>query len=459
MISTFTTPSFVNRVKESWQAGYGVTQSNPVSGGPFTQAGFTLDMNFAAVPQQNSIWVANQGLTTKTFSDIITFTRASAGSYVNSAGDVAYENYDDVPRFSYNPVTLAPLGFLIEEQRTNVIGDPFTSGEWNLTTCTLDSYAGVTSPAADSFSYGMASTGGAGTTPVIFNDFVKAASAITYTASMWVKGNTSSFSFTLDDGTATNRGRSIFNLVAGTLTSAVNDGTFTNTSATISAYKNSWYRITITTTTNTTTTVRLRFFFTADGAATPIVYLYAPQLETGAFATSYINTAPTNAPTTRAADVGRINTLSPWFNNAAGTLYAEYNIPYTPGATQNVEIASLVGATGVTSNGIAFYVNGPSGKKGSTNAWVSGVSAGRIDTTATFVAGANVKYAAAYATSDRAVTASGVAPTTSATVYTPPTISYVSLGSTQLGYLSGYLQRITYYPRRVTNTELQTLTA
>ena len=59
-------------------------------------------------------------LVSKAFGDIITFTRASTGTFFDSAGVLTSAN-SNIPRFDYNPSTLAAQGLLIEEQRTNSI--------------------------------------------------------------------------------------------------------------------------------------------------------------------------------------------------------------------------------------------------------------------------------------------------------------------------------------------------
>jgi hypothetical protein len=389
-------------------------------------------------------------LVNTTFSNLITFTRASyAATYVDSNGYVTFLLEYDVPRFSYDPITLAPLGFLVEEQRSNQIMYALDTGYWYPTNCTIDYYEGV-DPAGSIYSFGMAPTGGAGTIPQAFYVIDKTATAITYTVSLWVKGGVSSFTLTLDDGTTTNRGRAIFNLITGTLTSAVNDGNFTGTSATISAYKNSWYRITLTTTTNTTLFARFRFFYTATALNTPIVYLAFPQLEEGAFATSYIDTIASGSPTTRAADVASINTLSPWYNATEGTVYAQVQL-IGLSATQNQNTALL--SDGTNTNRIGSY----RASTGVTTAVVFGTTI----TGGSWVTTNTRKLALGSKSSDSVLVDNGaVAGTSSGT--TAQTVTNFRLGSNAAaddGFLNGYLQRVIYYPKRLTNSELQALTS
>src|SRR3982751_4732336 len=57
--------------------------------------------------------------TTGTLDSRITFARGSTATYYNSSGLVA-SAASGAPRFDYDPVTLAPRGLLLEEQRTNL---------------------------------------------------------------------------------------------------------------------------------------------------------------------------------------------------------------------------------------------------------------------------------------------------------------------------------------------------
>jgi len=77
-------------------------------------------------------------------------------------------------------------------------------------------------------------------------------------------------------------------------------------------------------------------------------------------------------------------------------------------------------------------------------------------------AGSLVKMASAYATNDfqqASNTTLGVADTSGTT----PTVTTMYLGSDNIQgagtMLNGYLRRITYYPRRLSNAELQAITA
>lgn len=67
-----------------------------------------------------------------------TFTRLSAGNYINSSG-VLTSAANDAARFDYDPVTHACKGLLIERQRTNLFlyAQDFSNASWTKTACTV----------------------------------------------------------------------------------------------------------------------------------------------------------------------------------------------------------------------------------------------------------------------------------------------------------------------------------
>ena len=58
-------------------------------------------------------------LLSRTFSELLTFTRATTGTFIGSNGLIQTAEID-APRFTHDPVTLEGQGFLVEEVRTNL---------------------------------------------------------------------------------------------------------------------------------------------------------------------------------------------------------------------------------------------------------------------------------------------------------------------------------------------------
>jgi hypothetical protein len=175
-----------------------------------------------------------------------------------------------------------------------------------------------------------------------------------------------------------------------------------------------------------------------------------PQLELGAFATSVIPT--TTTALTRSTDVASVNTLSPWYNAAEGTVYAE--------CVLNAFATTQQAAWRIddTTDNERMFVR----RNGSTVQYVGidgGVTQWSLNTGNTVTVGTPFKHAAAYKVNDIASAFNGGNILT-ATTATLPTVTLMRLGGENGGaYLNGTIRRITYYPVRLTNAQLQNLTA
>ena len=480
MITVRTSPAYVNRVRQDWTANGGVYGDGGVyalvpSNDPFAQFGPTLDLTFAGNPTdlltasttagytlntyftpetyqiavQYAVWGAN-GLEQKNFADIVTFTRASTGTYFNSAGTLTTAAINEA-RFDFNPSTLAAQGLLIEEQRTNLAlqSEDFAT-TWTVTGATVSANA-TSAPSGTTTADKLQEDTSTGSHLVTQNITFTAAS---HTASIFAKKAERDWIRVLFfDGT--NTFSAFFNLNTGTV------GTVTGTGATASIQNvgNGWYRCAVTATASAGSGSFAPRVALADnnssyaGSTGSGIFIWGAQLELGAFATSVIPT--TTTALTRSADVASVNTLSPWFNAVEGTTYFE-------GVTFDATAGSFPRAfqfNDGTNNNVIQVTRNPSSAKARMSVVVGGVAQAADDAT-TWTLNTNTKVALAYAVNNFAIVANGGAATTD-TSGTLPTVTSLLLGSQSgtVSFLNGYLRRITYYPRRLANADLQAITA
>jgi hypothetical protein len=337
------------------------------------------------------------------------------------------------PRFDYDPVTLAPKGLLIEEQRTNlVLRSQDYSATWftaNVTatantTDTLDP-AGVNG----STKFVMGASGGALGQSVI-------STAVAHTASIYLK--TSSGTTTVDLVLYRN---SPFGLVASK--------TVTLTT--------SWQRFDVTGTFLDTTSHN----FQINLGTNKTVYVWGAQLEAGAFPTSYIPT--TTAAATRAADVAVMTgaNFSNWYNQTEGSLFVEAQFGADDVFINTVALAPLSSATTTLLN----MRRGSSGSFAFNVAMASATQAS-LPLFASVPLNTVAKMIGAYKVNDFAATANGGVPTTDNSGDLPTVDRMVIGGAWNSNlqiiaseYLNGHIRRVAYFPRRLSNAELQGITA
>jgi hypothetical protein len=399
-------------------------------------------------------------LVSKAFGDIITFTRASTATYFDSAG-VLQSAAIDVPRFDYDPDTLAAQGLLIEEARTNsirnntmvgaVAGTPGTlptnwSASTSLTGLTREIVGTGTESGITYIDVRLSGTPSASGTYLFLTETATQVAALN--GQTW----TNSAYFKLQAGSLTGitSVRLYFqeNNSGGSYLAEQNIGITNPTSAALNTQRASVIR-----TLNQATTAFLLpgFNLLLTGAAIDITLrIGLPQLELGAFATSVIPT--TTTALTRAADVASVNTLSPWYNSTNGTIYAEYQT--TSPSVSQVAVAFVDTGSGTTNRATV----GQTATAYNAATVDGGVAQASLTqgTSSTSV----VKNAFAFAANDFAFTVNGAAPSVDAAGTVSSAFTQMLLGSRGGATpLSGYLRRITYYPRRLSNAELQTITA
>jgi len=405
----------------------------------------------------------------------IAFTRASIGTFFDANGTLQTAS-SDTPRFDHSGGS--SLGLLIEEARTNSIrnaqGGGSTAGvigsggvmptNWVITANANSVTSEIIGTGTeDGLAYIDIKVSGTPTaTSAVFINTdgtaqIVAANGQTWTATSYVK---------LAGGSTTNVSTLIAcsgRLVGGGVAGGGNttETTFTPTSG---ALKSQRPVATRTFTLAAVERVLLYFgvYYTngsqiGGSAAGITLRIAAPQLEQGAFPTSYIPT--TSAAVTRQADSAIVNPISSFYNASEGTLFAEAT-PKTESLHNGFQRVLLTANDNTDLNQITI------GQGGSGNldklVFVSFINAGG-GTAEMFggsgIAGSTQKAAGAYKASDFAFSVNGGAVDTEASGSPASGITHLFIGRRPAdGFVSGHIRKIAYFPKRLSNALLQSLT-
>jgi hypothetical protein len=377
---------------------------------------------------------------------------STVGDYIQTTSAI-----NSAPRFDHNPTTGESLGLLVEEARTNLVtaSADFSTG-WTPTRAALTTNQ-TTAP--DGTTTADLLTEDTSTNTHIIQSSFAVTSGTSYTLSVWVKQNTSVSptrnirlflpSGQFGSGSAVAAG---FDLATGVIT-VTNSPSATS----LQFYANGWVRVSVTSTCTTTGTASISLQMTS-GVTTSYtggssgLYLWGAQFEAGAFMTSYIPTTGTTA--TRAADVASITgaAFSSFYNQTEGTVHAAWQ--FNAGAISTARIICNFNDNSVDQF-IGVFASGSNTL--STNSFVAGTSQGRLDIGSP-AALLPYKSATAYGAGNRAFTLNGVPPVSG--TGSLPSATRLEIGySFNSNFVNGTIRRLTYWPTRLSDTALQSITA
>lgn len=383
-------------------------------------------------------------------TSFITFTRASTATRVNASGLIE-SVASGASRIDYDPVTLASKGLLVEEQRTNLLLQSGFASGWAGTRASITTGAAI-SPDGTANAVKIVEDTTAANTHMIAQSVALTANT-TYTFSVYAKAAERS-SIQLRAVYTDNIAVS-FDLSSGTYVTVSGSPA----AASMTAMGNGWYRCSITGSQPNTATYGFQIRMqtssqTYNGDGTSGLYVYGAQLEVGTFPTSYIPT--TSASVTRSADAASIATSAFPYNSSAGTIIVEATTPNANSVNPGGGVPALVAFTDGTTNNRIQLTRSAVGNNMIYGVFSSASSQASLTTTTSWANDTTNKIAVAWASNDFAVAFKSDAVLTDTSGLLPVGISKLNIGSRDgTSYWCGWIQNITYIPRRLTNTELQ----
>ena len=377
------------------------------------------------------------------------------------------------PRFDYSPTNIGePRGLLIEGQAANALyySEDITNGAWTVQAFpnsypTVSITGGIAPNNTNTANLLTEGTGSWSRSIYQFNS----AAAGTYTYSVWVKaisGNTRFVRLVLSSGS----GDFVYvtvNISTGAVTqTAAAVGTASAASATVTSYPGSWYRIALT---GTLSATRSFVFIVPSDTATPAVStsdygrlaytgtgaqfaVWGAQLELGSGASSYIPTGASQV--TRNADICYADNISSWYTQGIGTML------FVGRPNQSLARNYVGFSTGLNDPRILLY---------GTNATEvilylqNSAGSNLVFPSGSLTLGSVNRMAATFEQSNYSCVVNGgtVGTSTTASPAMPSGINRINIGmrNDQFNQFCGHVMQVKYYSTRLTNAQLQALTA
>jgi hypothetical protein len=395
--------------------------------------------------------------TTGVLDSRLTFTRGSTGTRINASGFVETMS-NNVARFDHDPTTLAPRGLLLEAQTTNLLqySEAVDQSPWfTAGTVASATFTGGNGPnGVNNSGSKLSATSISASSSLYYNGITLAAQ--TYTMSVFAKADGANWIWINVQSGGTIHG-AFFDL-SGNGALGNTTGTVVSGSNIITKYPNGWFRIQFTFTGTAATWFPVLLPCTSNGTgyasiagqAPNGVLVYGAQLETGSGASSYIPTGASTA--TRVADscVMTGTNFSSWYNQSQGSFFASVQKNTTvPGHIFNANTSNSAPRIMMSYNSGWFLAGeNPSG----TNTPSLFIATGAIN--------ASQKFAGACQTGNYAASANGLTAVTTSTGTMPTGLNTLQIGAAEGGYqfFNGTIALLKYWPTRLPNAQLQSLT-
>lgn len=370
----------------------------------------------------------------------------------------------DQPRFDHDLITGESKGLLIEESRTNLIeySEDFDSNiDIDFYSSTYNGYSAISPDGtftASEIIWDDLSVAG-----LAFGDRPAVSPGESYTLSMYIKAGSLSKIYLYHNIRGTNEAENSgssgikYDLINGVVDEAVDpDGKFNLTYNAVHV-GNGWHRLSVTTIMPSDAGYLGWGMYNYESnvqAGNNTAYFWGAQLEQGSFPTSYIKTSGASA--TRSADNASITgeNFSSWYRQDEGSLYSEIS------SFDNRDSQARITLSDGTDNNRIFMAANIGSNILKVDGWGSS-NIGDYDLNINdFEVNKIYKKSFGLKRNDYFISIDGQSEGGIASQDTPlPLVDRFDFSTRSTAhYVNGHIKKLSYYPRRLTNEQLQQLT-